>query len=447
MRGSRTLASSVIALGVVGVIAANQLVTTPNALKATDSGVVQSSALYCTGLTNNAGGAPGFISVINTSDATRTVTANVFGLHTHNKVGSVPLTLAPHSSANFTPASHLKGSMFSVAAFVSGGGVVAQQVLRSDGNDGACTNGGVTQWYATGLTTRVGSSTILSLFNPTATAAVLNIAVYSTSGFAQPAAWQGITVAPLGMTTVNLGDQVINQHHFGVEVTVLRGALVINAVEDNHGQVAMVPGATAPVSRTVLPQVTTAEKTASTVVVTNPSNQSASVTIHLSLKGTTVPDQQLTVSPLSSAIFAVTPNSAIPSDGEATATITSSTPVVVGLVTGGGHGYDTTTMPTPWHSWVLHDATGQGFGSAVVTNTGTSTVTVSVTVTRNGNTGTWQSAVAPGMTVPLLAIATGFHTLRAATVTVTSDAATIVVGATQVTTPAGVDPVNVLNGR
>ena len=453
MNRPRALVTATVGLSLAVVIGVNQLTAAQNAGTNAASGVVQSSALYCTGLTSGDGAAPGYVMFVNTTNQPRTMAVTVAATHSSSPPRVIDQLLAPHTATPFFPSHWVKGDTYALAAYISGGGVAGEQVLTSDHTEGSCVTGGGASWLATGLSTKVGASSTLTIFNPTATEAVLNISALGTSGITQPAPWQGITIGPMGLTTIDLRNEVVNTPNFGLEVNVLRGALVMNDVQVIGGFASLVAGAPAAVQSATMNEVPTSEGASATLHFTNPGSQPATVTLTIDLPGANtagrVAPQGVTVPALGTASFVVTPNSAIPADGEATVRMSATSPVVMGLSSGStkAAGRQITTMPTPSGAWTLLDATGRGFGSAAVTNTGTSAATLTVTATQHGVTTTWHTSVAPLSTVPLLTLTPGLTTLRHALVHVTSTSHALILGASAVTKTVGAYLDSGLNGR
>ena len=105
-----------------------------------------------------------------------------------------------------------------------------------------CASAGTTRWYATGFDTTVGSSGEVSVYNPTGTAAVMNVSVFTASGFSAPEAFQGLSVPAHAEIDINLAREVVNTTNIGVSVKVLRGALEIVGVQDSFGALSFEQG-------------------------------------------------------------------------------------------------------------------------------------------------------------------------------------------------------------
>ena len=76
---------------------------------------------------------------------------------------------------------------YGIGVEISGGGVIAEELAAQGDAEAPCASAGTTRWYATGFDTTVGSSGEISVYNPTGTAAVMNVSVYTAAGFSAPA--------------------------------------------------------------------------------------------------------------------------------------------------------------------------------------------------------------------------------------------------------------------
>ena len=408
---------------------------------------VQSSALYCSGLTDATSGEQGRITFINTAGAPRLLHLRVAGFGAV-RISKSLVHLAPYGRVVVDPARLASGTTFGVAAFIDGGGVRAVESLANGTGEAPCIAQGVTQWYASGLSTRVGNSAHLVLFNPSATAAVLNVTTYSSSGFGQPAALQGVTVAPGRVLTLNLGTSVVNASAFGIGVTVLRGSLAITVDELEHQVGSLDGGVTAAATHTRVPLVPTAEHAQASLVFSNPSAVASHVTMYVHLGSFVIPTQSLNVAPYSTASFVATPNSAIPAAGAASFVIRATSPVVTTLSSGTGTTASLAPAVPSWHSWVLSDVSGRGFDLADVTNTLHHAVQVTIARWPFGKSPARVTAtIAAETTTSIASLVPGLRTLAGRNVDIETSSNSLLVSATAPTAPRGIAPLVTLNGR
>ncbi len=408
---------------------------------------VESSALYCTGLSDTAGGVQGAVTFLNTGRAPRTVTVEIVSDTGHR--ASATLHLGGYTRTSLSPDQLVDGHSFGVSAVVNGGGVVADEVTATHSSVTPCSGAGVTSWYASGLDTSVGSSAVLSFYNPTATPAVINVTADTPSGFVAPAPFQGLPVAAHAQVELNLGGQIVNTRNVGVHVRVLRGALVIAGVENSKAVGSIDVGTETPASDAWLPEVTTADQALAEVSLANPGPDQIQVLIHVSLGTFKVPVQTITLAPYSGGDVTITPNSAIPAAGLAVVHVHSAKPFVATLATGTPAGVALTPAPTPGDLFLLADF-ATGYASATLTNTSTHEMSVSFPHTfQIKATGTspaagsliglrsGQASLAPGATVDLSGVYAMASSLSGVSVEIRSARAGLVVSATLATTPVG----------
>jgi hypothetical protein len=365
--GLALLGAVLIGLALVGVLNIKGAVSNPVPNPAATGPSAQSSALYCTGLTNARGQLRGIVTFINTTDVTRHVVVHAVATDASAAVATA-LTLGPYARANVTPTNLLVGDTYGLSAQIDGGGVSAEEVVTRHGTQAPCLNEGVTTWYASGMDTTVGSLATLSVYNPTATSAVFNVTTFSTSGFLAPAPLQGVSVGPHAELTLNLGDDVVATSNFGVQVSVLRGSLVIVGDQVSGDTSSFNYGTSFLASTGTLPLVTTANGAYAQVRVANPGPSPATVKFKVTLAKFHVPSQSTTIAPYHSAMIVITPNTAIPAAGEASLVMSANQAVDATLATGVRGALTFSPLGTAVSRAVLADVTGNGFGEATVTN-------------------------------------------------------------------------------
>ncbi len=405
-----------------------------------------STALYCTGLSGTAGDDVGHFTFLNTTGSTRTLNAEV--VSNENLSSLVSLELGPHRSSTIVPQRVLKGSSYAAAVQVNGGGVVGEEVTNSHA-ESPCVSAGVTNWYASGFDTTVGSTADLSIYNPTATPAVFNITTYSPSGFAAPAPFQGLAVGAHQQIEVNLGSEIVNTSDVAAHVRVLRGSIVINGVEQSGPVSSFAQGQTTLSTVAWYPAVTTVNNAVAQIRVANPSGESVNVVAHVKVASFSVAPQDLTVAPYTSADIAITPNSAIPAAGYATVIVKASAPVATSLVTGTSSGTALSSPVAPSNEFVVADFAGVGYDVADVSNTSSKTLKVSfATIPRSGeqkSTGSVQ--LGPLTTESILSVFSGVSSLTGQSVLVTASShSSLLVTLTLPSTPTGVTVVSPLDG-
>ncbi len=447
---SALLALAALVLALTGVVTTLERPINPSDLP---SGLAvlmnaESTALYCTGLTSGSG-SPGRVVFYNTAGSSRSLSVNV--VSASGQVYAKTVELAARTSQFLVPSQDVKGSNFAVAVQISGGGVVAEEVSGTGRADVPCSSQGVTSWYGGGFDTLVGSSAWLSVYNPTATAAVFNTSLFSAAGLTQPQSLQGYSVPAHSVTEISLARSVVNTSNVGVAVTVSRGSLVIVGVQDSRGTISFDQGARAAATESWFSDVTTAASALAQIRVTNPNDVPTSVTVSLTLGHYAIPAQTINVNAYSTGLVSVTPNPAIPAAGYAAVTVASREPVVSTLATGVAPTIELISYEAPATAFLIRNFTGRGFDAASVTNTTSGTITVSVTSLTDGaphsSTVVGDVKVAARGTLDLASVVPSLRRATNETYIVASSREDMVVSLTLPSHPAGVDVMAPLDGR
>ncbi len=444
--GLVSLAAVVVGVALVGVLNITSEVSNTTLNPSATGPSAQSSALYCTGLTNARGALRGVVTFVNTTNVTRHVVVHAVATGARSAVATA-VTLAPYARQNVTPTNLLVGQTYALSAQIDGGGVSAEQVVTRYGTQSPCSSAGVTTWYGSGFDATVNSKAILSVYNPTATAAVFNVTTFSGAGYLAPAPLQGVTVGAHSELTLNLGNEIVATANFGVEVSVLRGSLVVVGDQISHSISSLNYGTALLATTGTFPLVTTANTAVAQVRVANPGAAPVTVKFTVKLAKFAVAPQSTTIAPYHSALITITPNTAIPAAGEAALSMSSTQPVDATLATGTSDGLTLSPLGTPVARAVLVDVTGNGFGQATATNATDKSTNVTWTLLRHGAvTSTGTTSISAGYTVSLGQLLNGRAKLTGATLVLASTTPALVVNAILNTTPVGVTMAAALDG-
>jgi hypothetical protein len=354
--GNRRLAFVVLLVVVfVGVAVVDRVAPrpTPTVQNATDvtrsvalvaSAGVQSAAWYCAGGsgTVGAGSSSAIVLVNTTAQPVR---------------GSVDWTLPNGSSASgavnasvTVPAwttITVSGGAPDAAATVMlrGGGVGAwEQVTGPSGWSVApCAAASSPQWYFATGSTRSGDALTVSLYNPDATDAVVDIDLLtSTEGALAPAAYQGIDLPAGALVVENIGDHVQDDPSIAATVTALSGSFVAYE-RQSTGQagatgLSMVLGTPRPAPRCSFALSTDASGGSVTFHLLNPAKRVATVTAAVGLAhGAAVPFR-LTVPPGATAALPMASQTRVPPDTPYSLILYSSVGIVAARSTVGPGG-------------------------------------------------------------------------------------------------------------
>lgn len=217
----------VVGLGLVDRLAspAPTASVSPAVIAAAPEGA-ESSSWYCAGSTGNPGGAAqGTVLVTNTT--THQLAASVVVTNGTTST-AVPLGLPALAETTFSPSQVLQGAWLAASVEVSGGGVVASQVVQgpTGWSESQCSSTTQANWYFASGSTASGASLTTVLFNPAATPAVVDATFFTTKGFTEPQPDQGIVVAPGQLVTLDVGSYVQDQSAVATLVSAQSGRIV-----------------------------------------------------------------------------------------------------------------------------------------------------------------------------------------------------------------------------
>lgn len=330
-----------------------------------EASYAESTGLHCSGLTSSA------VTFFNTTSDSHKI--SVTWITSSGSSGSATSKLAAH--AIWRVSEFGKGSVFAAEAQINGGGVVAS-VDGANGLQSSCSSVGTTSWYGAGFDTKVGSTGELSIYNPTATAAVFNVSTFTVKGFIAPASFQGLSVGAHKLLVLDLGSQLVNTSNIGVHVKVLRGSLEILGIQKSGNSVSYYPGQNQASQQNWFPLVTTENKAAAQLRFANPTANPISVTVKISLPPYSVEPQSVIVAPFNVDAITITPNTAIPASGFAFVSSSSSAPLLTTLALGTSKGIMLNAPATPLSSLLLANFNASPVSKVVITNVSKQSVTV-----------------------------------------------------------------------
>ncbi|MGH8979727.1 MAG: DUF5719 family protein, partial [Acidimicrobiales bacterium] len=328
----------------------------------------QSSSWYCTGGTGP--GEPLADATILVANAgPRRVTGTVHVVDTKGEQAVRSFAILPGTQIEEHPGAVVRGDWLAARIDVVGGGVTASE--RVDGKWGTsvspCASETSRRWYFAQGTTVAGASLFASLFNPTASLAVVDVTFLTASGVISPAPDQGIVIGPGKLVTLTVGEYVQRKREIATIVSARSGAIAatelqLYGVEGVTGA-ALVAGTPEPEGKWELPQLLDVQGGASDLEVLNPSTRaSAHVRVEVRLPtGTDAPFDEI-VPPSSVWTLETSAQLRIPegTDYSLEVTAAGTSGVVVGRM-----GEGTTSGPAPqWGSEVGIAAPGTGPSAA-----------------------------------------------------------------------------------
>jgi hypothetical protein len=258
----------------------------------------ESSAWFCAGGSGAQGGAPATIVLTNagrrvvhgTMTAVSAVASGAAQPGPWAGAHTVALTVPADGQVAVGADQLGSNGLVAAAVVLDGGGVAVSESVQSPlgWSMAPCAPSTATNWYFAHGATAQGGGLILSLFNPSATDAVVNISlVSSTAGYLAPAAYQGIDIAPGSLMTENIGDHVPDDGAVATEVSTLSGAIVATELQSvgtpGDGGISLSLGAPATSSQWVFPQSTGIPSGTVAFHVLNPTTSPAVVSVVIGL--------------------------------------------------------------------------------------------------------------------------------------------------------------------
>ncbi|SHE64121.1 hypothetical protein SAMN02745225_01188 [Ferrithrix thermotolerans DSM 19514] len=256
-------------------------------------------------------------------------------------------TLGPYASFVLSPSIFGSSKSFSGVALVAKGGrvVAAESVsLGSQVVKTPCQTSPGFFWLVSGLYTLAKDAANVSIYNPFATPAVVDLSALTSSGAVVPGNFQGVIVDSGQTKTINLDQVIPPTANLAIVVRARSGRVVVGSLQtrsDRFARGVAVPQATIrPSTYWNFPYVRTSQSSSSEVTVVNPSSSLAKVRIKLVtsfnrltsvLPGAHVTSLVETVPPFSTASVGLSGELAVPSEGVYGVQIRSLNSVGVGV--------------------------------------------------------------------------------------------------------------------
>ena len=241
------------------------------------------------------------------------------------------ITMRPYATMSIPMTSFEQGQRFSGVTVVgqSGRPVVAESIsLGSQVIKTPCQSTPGFFWMVTGLYTLARDAANISVYNPFAAPAVIDVSALSASGEVVPGNLQGIIVGAGQTRTINLDRVIPPTANLAVVVRARSGRVVVGSLQtraDKFAQGVAVPQTTIrPSTFWNFPYVRTSQSSSSAVTVSNPSASVAKVRVRLdttfnkltsALPGAHVTSLMETIPPFSTASVELSGELAVPSEG------------------------------------------------------------------------------------------------------------------------------------
>ena len=183
------LAFVVVVLVVLGVVSATTAhgAPTPTAIPIGEVSLAsESSAFYCGGLEHVAGKVESYVAVADLGEPPRIV--EISTTNERQQVILRQVKVLPGHVFHFTPDRLLAGSFEAASVDANEGGIAVTESIR--GVNGVavapCVSSTSPSWWTTGGSTGPGQGYVLSLFNPSASDAVVSVTLYTSKGIDSP---------------------------------------------------------------------------------------------------------------------------------------------------------------------------------------------------------------------------------------------------------------------
>lgn len=265
----------------------------------------QSSAWYCAGGTSVSGGAPATVLVTNSADSTANGTLTA--VSSTGASATQKISVLGHTSTPFLPSEMVPGGWVAVTVEMSSGSVAAtESVSGTRGfSEAPCASETSGTWYFSHGSTLGTEQLELSLYNPTATDASVDVSLAtSASGVIEPPPYQEVQVPAGTLVVESLQNYAQQDPSTATAVTTLTGSVVATELEmtdQPSTELTLVLGAPSPSTSWTLPSSTVPVGGKVVFHVFNPGNRVADVDVSVKLPQQTAAVHSLFVAPDSSS--------------------------------------------------------------------------------------------------------------------------------------------------
>ncbi|MGQ0743363.1 MAG: DUF5719 family protein [Acidimicrobiales bacterium] len=288
-----------------------------------------SSAWFCAGATARADTpAEGTVVVVNTTEVGLQGTVTALGVAPlitdvdrveAAPTGSVALTLGPYGRSAFRLRDLVDSPFAAAVVELNGGGVVVDLTTSGPLGESAtpCVSSASPTWhFAEGSTAR-DVSQIVSVANPFADGAIIDLRFATDEGVAEPVALEGLAVPARSMVTVDVGQFVQRRNEVSTTVVARTGRVVAGrllAWDGSSGRrgVSVTMGATAAGTEWYFPDGLEADGVAERFSLFNPGSKEAEVELALAVDQAETEPLALRLAPRSRLTVAAADQTRIP---------------------------------------------------------------------------------------------------------------------------------------
>ena len=198
------------------------------------------------------------VAIVNTSGSATTVTVTVTrtglpagGVVTGASVSTSRVKLDAESEAMVALPTKGPAGFAAVSVDSDGNGIGAAELIRgasgkqeSVAPSSPCTLGAAPAGYVPAGSTAGTSDVRLSLYDPDATPAVVNVSVSNGAGLSSPPAFQGVVVPADGLAVLDLRRWVFQLGSMAVTASAVSGDIVVGALETTSATMSVPSGST-----------------------------------------------------------------------------------------------------------------------------------------------------------------------------------------------------------
>jgi len=198
----------------------------------------QSSDWYCAGGSGTgAGPATATLFLVNATD--RPVGATLIVSASSGATASRTLTVPAFGQLTAVPSTLVQGPWLGSRIAVDGGGVTVSQAVHGPQgwSQAPCASTTAPTWYFASGSTATGNLLFVSVYNPAASMAVVDLTFDTPGGVVAPQQFQGLVLAPGAVTTAEVASFVQNQPWVSAVVQARAGQVVADEVSERVGTV------------------------------------------------------------------------------------------------------------------------------------------------------------------------------------------------------------------
>lgn len=247
----------------------------------------ESSSWYCTGGTGGSGAAGGTVELVNSGR--RAVSGTVTVVNDQGASGSAAVTVPAGGQEAVATDQVEQGNWLAASVDLDGGGVVASEIVEGSTGwaEAPCASTTAPDWYFASGSTENGSLLYVSLFNPTSTVSVVDLAFVTPKGMLRPQPFEGLVVGPGQLVVAGVASFVQGASSVSTIVEAGSGQVVASELEVHSvgGRSGLSLRLGSPVTESVwtVPRTVHVTGSAASLVVFNPTavSQQITVTVHL----------------------------------------------------------------------------------------------------------------------------------------------------------------------